>query len=57
MWAQVNELLFKIYFGTRPITPLSNLCPSKPIFTQFSPVQRTGGWLRAWYGSVYKIYM
>jgi len=33
MWAQVNELLFKKYFGTRPVTPLHNLYPSKPIFT------------------------
>jgi len=40
MWAQVNELLFKEYFGTRPITPLHNLCPSKPILTR--PME---GWL------------
>src|SRR6218665_3359296 len=24
MWAQVNELLFKKYFGTVPVTPLHN---------------------------------
>jgi len=34
MWAQVNELLIKKYFGTRPVTPLHNLYPSKPIFTR-----------------------
>src|SRR6218665_1121023 len=34
MWAQVNELLFKKYFGTHPVTPLHNLYPSKPIFTR-----------------------
>jgi len=39
MCAQVNELLFKKYFGTRPVTPLHNLCQSKPIFT------RLDGWL------------
>jgi len=47
MWAQANEL-FKKYFGTRPITPLHNLCPSKPIFT--CPKDGwTDGWLRAWW--------
>src|SRR6218665_505166 len=40
MWARMNELLFKQYFGTRPITPLHNLYPSKPIFTR-----RVDGWL------------
>jgi len=39
MWAQVNEL-FNKYFGTRPITPLHNLCPSKPIFKRL-----VDGWL------------
>jgi len=47
MWAQVNELLFKKYFGTRPVTPLHNLYWSN----QFSPVQKTGektgGWVSA----------
>jgi len=36
----VNELLFKKYLGTRPITPLHNLYPSKPIFTRL-----LDGWL------------
>src|SRR6218665_2184346 len=47
MWAQVNELLFKKYFGTRPVTPLHNLYPSKPIFTRPKDGW-TGGWLSAW---------
>src|SRR6218665_3177407 len=38
MWAQVNELLFKKYFGTGPVTPLRNFHPSK---------FWTGGWLSA----------
>src|SRR6218665_1418376 len=46
MWAQVNELLFKKYFGTRPGTPLHNLYPSKPIFTRPKDGW-TGGWLSA----------
>src|SRR6218665_4015677 len=46
MWAQVNELLFKKYFGTRPVTPLHNLYPSKPIFTRPKDGW-TGGWLSA----------
>src|SRR6218665_303373 len=45
MWAQVNELLFKKYFGTRPVTPLHNLCLSKPIFTHPKDGW-TSGWLR-----------
>src|SRR6218665_1467732 len=47
MWAQVNELLFKKYFGTHPVTPLHNLYPSKPIFTRPKDGW-TGGWLSAW---------
>src|SRR6218665_567039 len=39
MWAQVNELLFNKYFGTRPVTSLHNLCLPKDGWT--------GGWLRA----------
>jgi len=42
----VNELLFKKYFGTGPVTPLHNLYRSKPTFTR--PKDRwTGGWLSA----------
>src|SRR6218665_760021 len=47
MWARVNELLFKKYFGTGPVTPLHNLYPSKPIFTRPKDGW-TGGWLSAW---------
>jgi len=39
-------LLFKKYFGTRPVTPLHNLYPSKPIFTRPKD-EWTGGWLSA----------
>jgi len=37
----VNELLFKKYFGTRPVTPLHNLYPSKPILVE----SKLDGWL------------
>src|SRR6218665_2194323 len=47
MWARMNELLFKKYFGTRPVTPLHNLYPSKPIFTRPKDGW-TGGCLSAW---------
>jgi len=46
MWAQVNELSFKKYFGTRPVTPLHNLYQPKPIFTRPKDGW-TGGWLSA----------
>jgi len=54
----VNELLFKKYFGTRSVTPLHNLYPSKPIFTRpkdgwlskcLAPIQYVQHSYRAWW--------